>query len=716
MRMADSGRRLQNRRRSRVILLLDLDCFYAQCECVRLGYDVIKTPLALLQWNSVLAVTYPAREIFGVKRGDSWDEIQKKVRKANDERVNTYNDNPEISHCHTVQVPILTTASSNEQATKLEASNSPDSTCYDNDSTTNCISSTIENEYEQIFCLSQSEQEITRRAEMGLRRYSNEGKASIERYRVASRRIFDTVLEWIDENYGSDKIELERASVDEFFLDVTEACTDSDFTVVDHALYEAMRHTKVIGQDEINIPTGWGAGNDGSDADINAMNIGCHIAYSIRTRIFERLGFTLSAGISCNKTLAKLSTTYGKPNGQAVTFTNAIEYLLNDTQIRKCRNLGGKLGKTVLAALPPNAPTTVGSVAKYLSLPDLQKLFPNTDGTARWVYDIARGIDQEEVLSKNESAIPKSITCFKALPFQAQGHSLLEASSWIRILANELVSRVEKDSIRHKRYPRTCNVQYASISMGRRNKSVRMHFPPQQLLSCDCKIEVLTERVPKLIHTKEGNDFKLSRIGLCAVDFVAQVTTANAIASYFSVNLLIKNYVTAKPPVEKSLCEIQKSPSDSSTMTNEHRKRSRDEHCLQKSESRLDSDYEIAKKLQASFHLECCRGGSIDNNSDIISNDDKVARIGDSHGSENNATSQDLTTLTTNVTRIDNVDATTKSGCYAIGQTHDLRLARKLQATYDSEYRIIGTFEKRDSKSKDRTLKSKRIDNFFRRK
>ena len=61
---------------NRIVLLFDLDCFYAQCERVRLGLD-IDCKLALLQWNSVLAVTYPARE-FGIKRGDSWEDVANK--------------------------------------------------------------------------------------------------------------------------------------------------------------------------------------------------------------------------------------------------------------------------------------------------------------------------------------------------------------------------------------------------------------------------------------------------------------------------------------------------------------------------------------------------------------------------------------------------------------------------------------------------------------
>ena len=65
--------------RSRVILLLDLDCFYAQCETVRLGLDP-SLPLCLLQWNSALAVNYPARNLFDLKRGAKFEEIQLKSK------------------------------------------------------------------------------------------------------------------------------------------------------------------------------------------------------------------------------------------------------------------------------------------------------------------------------------------------------------------------------------------------------------------------------------------------------------------------------------------------------------------------------------------------------------------------------------------------------------------------------------------------------------
>ena len=70
---------------------------------------------------------------------------------------------------------------------------------------------------------------------------------------------------------------------------------------------------------------------------------GCWIARSIRDAVLNKLGFTLSAGISINKTVAKLSTTYGKPDGQAVTFPNQIEYLLNDRGVIEARSREVKL-------------------------------------------------------------------------------------------------------------------------------------------------------------------------------------------------------------------------------------------------------------------------------------------------------------------------------------------------------------------------------------
>ncbi|CCT69748.1 related to DNA polymerase eta [Fusarium fujikuroi IMI 58289] len=59
----------------RVIAHIDLDAFYAQCETVRLGIPEDK-PLAVQQWQGLIAVNYPARE-FGIGRHCNVEEAKK---------------------------------------------------------------------------------------------------------------------------------------------------------------------------------------------------------------------------------------------------------------------------------------------------------------------------------------------------------------------------------------------------------------------------------------------------------------------------------------------------------------------------------------------------------------------------------------------------------------------------------------------------------------
>ena len=59
----------------RAIAHIDLDAFYAQCEMVRLGTPR-DTPLAVRQWDSLIAVNYAARP-FGINRMVTVTEARK---------------------------------------------------------------------------------------------------------------------------------------------------------------------------------------------------------------------------------------------------------------------------------------------------------------------------------------------------------------------------------------------------------------------------------------------------------------------------------------------------------------------------------------------------------------------------------------------------------------------------------------------------------------
>lgn len=74
----------------RVIALCDSDAFYAACEMNRLGIDKDQ-PLVVLQWDSLIAVNYPART-YGISRMDKKKDALKRCPHLKVVHVATYKE------------------------------------------------------------------------------------------------------------------------------------------------------------------------------------------------------------------------------------------------------------------------------------------------------------------------------------------------------------------------------------------------------------------------------------------------------------------------------------------------------------------------------------------------------------------------------------------------------------------------------------------------
>lgn len=74
----------------RVIALCDSDAFYAACEQVRLGIDPA-LPLVVQQWDSLIAVNYPARK-FGISRMDKIKDARNRCPELVVVHVATYKE------------------------------------------------------------------------------------------------------------------------------------------------------------------------------------------------------------------------------------------------------------------------------------------------------------------------------------------------------------------------------------------------------------------------------------------------------------------------------------------------------------------------------------------------------------------------------------------------------------------------------------------------
>lgn len=315
-------------------------------------------------------------------------------------------------------------------------------------------------------------------------------KACLERYRRANADILQLL------HRHAPSAVVEKASIDEVYMDVT-ALVDAELHAQDEGAGPAGQHHGAGGAD---APAGlkaaetfvWGSIvmgpplDPGSEFD-RRLACGAGIACRLRGAILEELDFTSSAGIACNKLLAKIGSAMHKPNQQTLIPPRGVAGVMHTIPLGKVRNFGGKLGDQ-LAAL---GCTTAGDV-QALPLDTLVKQFGKE--RAAWIAAAVRGESSDPV---EERERPKSMLAAKSFT-STSDHAALQR--WIGILAAELAPRMAADEAAFKRRPRTLVVHFrggpgAGVERSRQTAMPRM---PQGVPCADtiarAAWEVLTTR------------------------------------------------------------------------------------------------------------------------------------------------------------------------------------------------------------------------------
>ncbi|GBE88531.1 N-acetyltransferase eso1 [Sparassis crispa] len=382
----------------RVVALCDSDAFYAACEQVRLGIDPLK-PLVVQQWDSLIAVNYPARK-FGITR----------MAKVRDARRMC----PDLVVVHV--------------ATYKEGEKEPG--YWENpDTRTHKVS---------LDHYRRESMKIIQMFKDGLPAGEIE-KASIdEAFIDFTRPVREEILKRYpylaqvppDAPHGADSALPPPPPIlwDNLgtVIPITPPPPESSIdgaNVTPEVSRPALEEEHESVQDD-----------DGSTTwhDV-ALSIAAEYMEKIRDDIRTKLGYTTSAGIARNKFLAKLTASYKKPNSQSLLRNAAIPNYLRPLPFQKIRFLGGKLGKALAEQYDVS---TVGDLLT-ISLEEMQRKFGEN---SIWVYEILRGIDRSEV--KEKSVVNKSMLASKNLPQPitqtSQGHH------WIRVLAAELALRLNE--------------------------------------------------------------------------------------------------------------------------------------------------------------------------------------------------------------------------------------------------------------------------------
>lgn len=155
----------------------------------------------------------------------------------------------------------------------------------------------------------------------------------------------------------------------------------------------------------------------------------------LRGEVEKKTGCTVSAGISHNMLLARLSTRTAKPNGQFYLSIDHTEEYLASLSVQ---DLPG-VGYSTTNKLKEMNVETCGDL-RALSLAKLQKDFGLKNGTM--LYEYSRGIDSRELKVSSER---KSVSV--DINYGIRFTDISEAESLIKHLADELAKRAKEAEV-----------------------------------------------------------------------------------------------------------------------------------------------------------------------------------------------------------------------------------------------------------------------------
>ncbi|XP_023640267.1 DNA polymerase eta isoform X1 [Capsella rubella] len=291
------------------------------------------------------------------------------------------------------------------------------------------------------------------------------GKADLNLYRSAGSEVVSILAQ-------SGKCE--RASIDEVYLDLTDAAESmladappESLELIDEEVLKShiLGMSRKDGDDFKESVRDWICRKDADRRD-KLLSCGIIIVAELRKQVLKETEFTCSAGIAHNKMLAKLASGMNKPAQQTVVPYSAVQELLSSLPVKKMKQLGGKLGTSLQTDLGVD---TVGDLLQF-SETKLQEHYGINTGT--WLWNIARGISGEEVQGR---LLPKSHGSGKTFPGPRALKSLSTVQHWLNQLSEELSERLSSDLELNKRIASTLTLHASAFKS--RDSDSHKKFP-----------------------------------------------------------------------------------------------------------------------------------------------------------------------------------------------------------------------------------------------
>lgn len=472
----------------RVIGLIDFDAFYAQCETVRLGLPP-NQPLVVVQFGFCIAVNYAAKAA-GLKRIVSPEEAKAKCPEVVLQHVATWREGD----------PNWAYRKDNKESMRTD-------------------------------------------------------KAALDPYRKQSRAAFELIKSQLP---AGPLQKVEKASIDEVFVDLSAQVYQILLTTYPRLAYGIeqgyndrklpMPETTFLDWNEDSV-IGVRSELEEKPVDWNdvVLNIGAEIVRGIRAEIFDKLKYTCSAGVSHNKSVAKLAAGHNKPNKQTIVRRRAVETFYNEYKFTKIRGLGGKLGAKAVEAFKSSQVKDL----LQITLPEMRAKLGSESGS--WLYSIIRGHDHSEVV---ERTALQSMLAQKTFVPKALGQA--QADPWLRIMAGDLMGRLEEqDATTKSRRPRVITVHHSVDGRHGPTRSKQAQIPSGAVITADLLFEMSRNLVMQI--SNEAPSWPCLVISVAVSSFEDGVSENTNLTSFF-VPRNKTNSVNAN--VDKSLLKRRRSEDD----------------------------------------------------------------------------------------------------------------------------------------------------------
>ncbi|KAI3404699.2 eso1 [Candida oxycetoniae] len=367
-----------------VIALVDLNAFFAQVERVRLGLSD-DDPIVCQQWQSIIAVSYAARE-FGISRMDTIHSARLKCPDLVAAHAGVYKK----GDSHWAYYP---------------GSPSPVDHKVSLDS--------YRRESRKVLRIIQSKFDLVEKASVD------------ESYIDLGRPVYRLLLE----KFPALKEALNKTDNKQQRLPSIPSVLPSD---VQWEGYIAESEKEAADLEDIQSP-------EIKDWDDVILILGSQLLLDLRRTIYDELGYTTSAGLARNKLVAKLSGGFKKPDNQTIVRNCAINKFLNNFELTDITGLGGKLGSELIRKfeVPPES-NSIAFIRENYSSDMLHEMLSDDPELARKLYHIVRGLCASELTSKVDV---KSMTSTKNFRDNSPS-SLKDAYEWLTVFAGDLSNRL----------------------------------------------------------------------------------------------------------------------------------------------------------------------------------------------------------------------------------------------------------------------------------